>query len=303
MSINKFGLTENITKSGVNKEYIDSKFIILTKRLEDKVDKNITYPLNMQGNKISSRFVPNTPDSLVNKLYLDKHLNKIDENFEKKLDRTKGEMLSDLDMGRYKIIGLSNPISEEDVCNKRYTDDLVNKLAKHTESEITYLINIVIENIMVKNSSGYIPVLNSNLDNKYGFKVTTNSERPESKQAFNAFTYKKSEWITNGVNRNFWIQIQCPEKIKIWKFSLRGKDSNQDYIYKWTLQGRDINEFTTWDNIYIADNDPINNITRYFNVTTKKEYINYRIFVHEATGQNPGLSNWQLFTLDSSINL
>ena len=71
MSINKFGLTENITKSGVNKKYVDSKFIILTKRLEDKVDKNITYPLNMQGNKISSSFVPNTPDSLVNKLYLD----------------------------------------------------------------------------------------------------------------------------------------------------------------------------------------------------------------------------------------
>src|SRR3989441_309470 len=282
MSINKFGLTENIAKSGVNKKYVDSKFIILTKRLEDKVDKNITYPLNMQGNKISSSFVPNTPDSLVNKLYLD-------ENVEKKLNRTKGEMLSDLDMGGYKIVGLSNPVTEDEGCNKRYVDGL--------ESKITNLS----KNIMIKNSSGYIPILNSNLDNKYGFKVTTNSERPESKQAFNVFTYKKSEWITNGVNQNFWIQIQCPEKIKIWKFSLRGKDSGQDYIYKWTLQGRDTNEFTTWDNIYITENDPINNIIRYFNVTPRKEYFIYRIFVHEATGQNPGLSNWQLFTLDSVV--
>ena len=121
MSINKFGLTENITKSGINKVYVDSKFIILTKRLEDKVDKNITYPLNMQGNKISSSFVPNTPDSLVNKLYLD-------ENVDKKLDRTKGEMLSDLDMGRYKIVGLSNPVTEDEGCNKRYVDGLVNSI-------------------------------------------------------------------------------------------------------------------------------------------------------------------------------
>src|SRR2546425_988462 len=288
MSINKFGLTENIIKSGVNKVYVNSKFIILTKRLEDKVDKNITYPLNMQGNKISSSFVPNTPDLLVNKLYLD-------ENVDKKLDRTKGEMLSDLDMGGYKIVGLSNPVAEDEGCNKRYVDGLVNSI--FLEPQITNLS----KNIMIRNSSGYIPILNSNLDCKYGFKVTTNSERPESKQAFDAFTYKKSEWITNGVNQNFWIQIQCPEKIKIWKFSLRGKDSGQDYIYKWTLQGRDTNEFTTWDNIYITENDPINNIIRYFNVTPRKEYFIYRIFVHEATGQNPGLSNWQLFTLDSVV--
>ena len=298
MSINKFGLSENISKSGDRKQYIDSIFINLTKRLEEKVDKNITYPLHMKVNKISSSFVPNTPDALINKLYLDKHLNKIDENFEKKLDRTKGEMLSDLDMGRYKIVGLSNPVTEDEGCNKRYVDGLVNSVDISLESKITNLS----KNIMIKNSSGYIPILNSNLDNKYGFKVTTNSERPESKQAFNVFTYKKSEWITNGVNQNFWIQIQCPEKIKIWKFSLRGKDSGQDYIYKWTLQGRDTNEFTTWDNIYIADNDPINNIIRYFNVTPRKEYFIYRIFVHEATGQNPGLSNWQLFTLDSVVD-
>src|SRR5687768_5788425 len=228
MSINKFGLSENVTKSGASKEYIDSKFITLTKRLEEKVDKNMNYPLNMQGNKISSSFIPDTPDALVNKLYLDKHLNKIDEQFEKKLDRTKGEMLNDLDMGGYKIKGLSNPIEVEEACNKRYTDALVDNLvkhtdalvdnlAKHTETQLKYLINILIENITVKNSSGYIPILNSNLDSKYGFKVTTNSERPESKQAFNVFTYKKSEWITNGVNQNFWIQIQCPEKIKIWR--------------------------------------------------------------------------------------
>jgi len=180
MSINKFGLTENITKSGVSKEYVDSKFINLTKRLEDKVDKNITYPLNMQGNKISSRFVPNTPDSLVNKLYLD-------ENVEKKLDRTKGEMLSDLDMGGYKIVRLSNPVTEDEGCNKRYVDGLVNSVDISLESKITNLS----KNIMIRNSSGYIPILNSNLDSKYGFKVTTNSERPESKLAFNVFTYKK----------------------------------------------------------------------------------------------------------------
>ena len=63
--------------------------------------------------------------------------------------------------------------------------------------------NTLMNNLIIQNKVGYVPILNSNLDSKYGFQVTTSSERAESKQAFNVFTYKKSEWITNGVNRNF----------------------------------------------------------------------------------------------------
>jgi hypothetical protein len=41
-------------------------------------------------------------------------------------------------------------------------------------------------------------------------------------------------------------------------------------------------------------------VMRYFHVNPKVGYINYRIFVEEAEGQNPGLSYWQLYTLDDA---
>jgi hypothetical protein len=261
----------------------------LTKHLEKKVDKNITYPLNMGDNKISSHFIPTTPDALINKLYLDTNLNRIDGIFEKKLDRTKGEMLSDLDMGRWKIIGLSNPVAEEDACNKRYTDALVTK---------------VIENLMVKNSSGYIPVLNSNKDNKYGFTVKASSEQPTDnnhKLAYNVFNFKNSEWITDGVNRDFWLQIELPETIEIYRFALRGKSSGTDCIYKWKLQGSNNVYANKWDTLYNAENEPVNKVMKYYYVRRNVGYSTYRIFVHEAEGENPGLSYWQLFQLDTVL--
>jgi len=40
---------------------------------------------------------------------------------------------------------------------------------------------------------------------------------------------------------------------------------------------------------------------KYFDVSPKEGYINYRIFVEEAEGQNPGLSYWQLYTVDNVV--
>ena len=36
MSVNKFGLSKNVTKSEVNKKYVDSKFITLVKTIGRK---------------------------------------------------------------------------------------------------------------------------------------------------------------------------------------------------------------------------------------------------------------------------
>ena len=272
MSINKFGLSENISKTGVSKDYINSIFINLIKRLEEKVDKNLTYPLNMRANKISSSFVPDTSDALINKLYLDKNL------------------------------------TEQEANNRNYTEYLVNNLSTYLDSQIKQVNNILIKNIMVKNSSGYIPVLNSNLDSKYGFKVHASSQLPTNnghKDAYNVFNFKNSEWITDGVNRDFWIQIDLPEEIEIYKFALRGKNSGTDCIYKWALQGSNNVYANRWFTLYNAENEPVNNVMKYYSVPRNEGYSSYRIFVREAEGKNPGLSPglsyWQLFKLDSTV--
>ena len=164
-------------------------------------------------------------------------------------------------------------------------------------------INELINNIQVKNKVGYVPILNSNLDSKYGFKVTTNSEiENEHKNAFNVFSNKKTEWLSNE-NRDFWIQIQCPETVKIYRFALRGKNTGRDCILKWRLQGKSSNDYTLWNDLYVADNEPITSVVRYFYVNPNEGYIYYRIFVYEAEGQNPGLSYWQLYTVDNVVSM
>ena len=305
MSVNKFGLSENITKSEVSKKYVDSKFITLTKNLQIKVDMAgdvMTGDLNMGNNKITCTFIPNADPVLANKAYVDSKFNTLSnlvaDNIKSKLNKAGDIMAGELNMNGQQIIGLKNPINDDEACNKKYVDLKAAEL-KSESSVKTIYFNTLMNILTIQNTVGYVPILNSNLNNKYGFKVTTNSEQPENKQAFNAFTYKKSEWITNGANRNFWIQIQCPERIKIWRFALRGKDSGQDCIYKWSLQGR--NNDTKWNVIYTANNDPINNVMRYFYVSPKEVYNNYRIFVEEAEGQNPGLSYWQLYTVDNVV--
>jgi hypothetical protein len=77
MSVNKFGLSENITKSEVSKKYVDSKFITLAKNLQTKVDKAgdiMIGDLNM-GNNIICTFIPNADPVLANKANVDSKLN------------------------------------------------------------------------------------------------------------------------------------------------------------------------------------------------------------------------------------
>jgi hypothetical protein len=292
MSVNNFGLHSNNSKPDVSKKDLDSKFIVLTKNLQTKVDKAgdvMTGDLNMGSNKITCTCIPNADEVLTNKGYVDSKLSKAGDT-----------MTGELNMNGQQIIGLKNPTDDDEACNKKYVDLKAAELKSESSLKPIYF-NTLMNNLTIHSKLGYVPILNSNLDSKYGFKVTTSSEQPESKQAYNAFTYKKNEWITNGVNRNFWIQIQCPEGIKIWRFALRGKGSGQDCIYKWRLQGKNNNEYTNWNDIYTANNDPINNVMKYFDVSPNEGYINYRIFVEEAEGQNPGLSYWQLYTVDNVV--
>jgi len=144
MSVNKFGLSENITKSEVSKKYVDSKFITLAKNLQTKLNKAgdiMTGELNMNGQH---------------------------------------------------IIGLKNPIDDDEACNKKYVDLKAAELKSESNIKTVYF-NTLMNILTMQNTVGYVPILNSNLNNKYGFKVTTNSEQAENKQAYNAFTYEKSE--------------------------------------------------------------------------------------------------------------
>ena len=235
----------------------------------------------------------------VDKKYVDQKFATLSTNLATKVSKSGDIMTGELDMNGQQIIGLVNPTDDDEACNKKYVDS---KIKSESTSTKAY-IDMLILNIGVNNKVCYVPILNSNLDSKYGFKVTASSETEnQNKHAFNVFSYKNTEWITNNENKNFWIQIQCPESVKIYKFALRGKNSGTDLIYKWKLQGSNNVYANRWDNLYIAENKRIDKVMNYYYIQSTEKYSTYRIFVHQAEGENPGLSYWQLYTVDNIVS-
>ena len=83
----------------------------------------------------------------------------------------------------------------------------------------------------------FIPTLNINVD-KTGYNVTASSQQSPSYAGFKAFRFVNAEWATAGETNNFYLQIQCPELVRVWiEVDLRGRDSNTQRIFKWNIHG------------------------------------------------------------------
>ena len=130
-----------------------------------------------------------------------------------------------------------------------------------------------------------------------GFLVSASSELDSRYIAANAFDCcsRAVEWATNGENRNFHIEVKCPEFIRIWKVSLRGRnETNGQQIFHWTINasanGRD---FVV---LYTAPNPTyLGNSVQQFLIDTPHKYNYYRLECIEAEEGNPGLSYFQLY--------
>ena len=139
----------------------------------------------------------------------------------------------DVRMNSKRITNLPEPELAHEVANKRYVDSTARKILQ-----------------------GYVPSLrstsNSLTNDKFGFVVTASSHSSNFYIPSNAFNgvYSRrgagGEWATNSESANFWIQIKCPDLLRLWKIGLRGKDSNTERIYHWRLEGSTNGEnFTT----------------------------------------------------------
>jgi len=109
---------------------------------------------------------------------------------------------------------------------------------------------------------GYAPPLRSmgSRNNiKLGFIATASSQLYNNYKASNAFNCyytgrrgTSGEWVSNNETRNFWIQVKCPDLVRIWKIALRGRETNTQRIYKWQLEAStdDVNFVT----LFLAPN-------------------------------------------------
>ena len=265
MSVNIFGSSGENVSSGSNNKYVDQKFKTLSANLATKVNKtgdtisgNLNILLNDEGLRTFGVSDIDTGKSV--SLLLGNINNQIRHNFDHaiKIAATHGtkftceagvicrlgtqtscraQFYNDINMNGHSITKLCDPDSAEDAATKNYVDTRY-----------------------IKNRVGFVPDLCSKVSNKSGFKVSASHD--PNNVAFHVFnSWQTDEWIP-GIKTNFWIQIQCPEQIRIHKFALRGKSNNTDRIYNWKLQAS--NDGTNWSDLYHSRNEYIGSTTSFF---------------------------------------
>jgi len=188
----------------------------------------------------------------------------------------------DVRMNSNRITNLSEPRLPHEVANKLYVDNTPRKILQ-----------------------GYIPTLASSLgsnpNNNFGFAVTASSYFNDlylPTFAFNNIYSNRlgtdGEWVTKGETRNFWLQINCPDLVRLWRIALRGRDTNEERIYKWRLETSTDGElFTT---LFEPPNPTyLGNEVRFFPIETTNKFHIFRLFCLEAEPTNPGLSFMQLY--------
>jgi len=189
-----------------------------------------------------------------------------------------------IDMTGNTFNNVANPTSDQDVATKAYVDS--NSVGPR------------------KIFSGYVPPLLSGYgvpNIKTGFIVSassTNGDRHIPSYAFNSYYVSGSggegEWAADNVWNDFWIQVECPDLVRVWKVALRGRDSNTDRIYNWRIEGS--NDGVHYRTIFTPQNPTyLGNRVQHFPVETSNKFTYYRLYCLEAEPSYPGLSFMQLY--------
>src|SRR5882757_3249455 len=320
----------------VNQSYVNAKFIAVSNNLTTKLDKTggtMNGDINMGNNKITSNHIPNSDEELVNKKYIDSltpsTLDVISIN--SKVNKSGDTMTGNLNMGNNRISSSYVPTDDNDLVNKKHFDALIahrlddndlriiyntlslkvaksgdtmtgnlnmgyNKItSQYTPSNEYDLINKKYLNLNYAASSvGYVPDLVGNSFDKSGFTVSASSEIA-GYPAFCAFNRWKEEWRVSD-RSNMWIQVKCPQSVRLSQFALRGKNVVAERVLRWKLEAS--NNGTTWILLYSTDTNHLSNEIKFFQPTISPLASYYKLTLIESEGTNPGLRVFQLYTYD-----
>ena len=283
MSVNIFGSGLATFKANtVDKKYVDSKLISVTKTLQTKLDKNIAEDVDMNGYRIHNFRDPKEKADAANKNYVDSGIAYVIRKVNSKLDLQGGTMTGNINMNAFKITNVGEPVNNDDAVNKKYVDE-------QNAPKNMYFLSTV----------GLVPHLSSSRD-KSGFVVIESSFKDNNHLGCKAFNLmRNSEWrVADKIINNFWIELHCNEPVRIYKFTARTPVSTK--LLKWKIQGG-ASRGSSWEDLPFTPIIPIEHaITYTFTTDPKvaKEYECYRLFVEEAEGDNPGLIHWQLYTVN-----
>ena len=105
------------------------------------------------------------------------------------------------------------------------------------------------------------------------------------------------EWVTNSTS-NFWIQIQCPTAVRIWKVAVRGREQtgpDLHRIYDWRIDAS--NDGTNYTTLLTETGVYLGTTMQQFNVgtTLTQLFTYYRLYAVNAESPTPGLSYFQIY--------
>ena len=181
-----------------------------------------------------------------------------------------------LNMNNNKIIGLPTSTDETPTEDEAVSRHQVISLIKNWEDEpendkhLTNkkYVDAMMLSVPTKCSVGYIPSLGANT-NYSGFMVSASSSITGN-EPYKAFRNTNDGWSTNTRENACWLQIKCPEPVKIWRIAIVISPPN----LAWSLSGSNNgSEFTS----LFSHTSPF--ATMFYNISTTTAYEYYRITI------------------------
>jgi len=213
------------------------------------------------------------------------------KNLLTKVNRSGDEMRGNLSMKGNKITDLGIPVNDLDAVNKGYLHEVI-KNEQNEKSTLMYTLS----------DTGLVPHLTAPYDES-GYSVFTSSFKNADLDGFKVFNpTRNTAWrVADGVNGNFWIELHCLEKVKVYKFTARTPVGTK--LILWKMEGAN-DDGPGWEPIPFTPVRPIEDgITKTFKIDPNiaKYYQLYRLFIEKSEGDNPGLNYLQLYTVNHII--
>ena len=264
MPVDKFGHTDSssvqrVVVGGVTLTQINNAFV----RLDGS--NVLTGNLNMGGNSI---------EGLSNGLRVrinDEAAFEIIKNTEDLVGRI--NVFKDIYMYGARITGLAEPTGDGGAATKKYVDNSLKKCLV-----------------------GYIPNLEAN-NSKTGFIASAlTTTRAEGYEAYRAFSNIEAGkyWTSAGRSNIDYLQIQCPERVIIWRLALK---LGTDIVDAWSLSAsNDGIRFTTLlESTRLLERA----VPDFFNISTTTAYQYYRVTMEKTEVTRHGIEVMQLYVYDT----
>jgi hypothetical protein len=185
-------------------------------------------------------------------------------------------LYEDIYMNQHFIGDLKDPRSPQDAATKSYVDNAAVSAPK-------------------KNLVGYIPQL-EHTSSRTGFVIASSGTHARF-VASNAFNTSKDCWLNTATTG--WLQVRCPDQVKVWRILLKARPIAGRNITAWNLSAsNDGTNFTTLlTSTTVLEGSAA--APSFFNVTTNDAYQIYRLNITASVGSSDvGVQYMQLYVYD-----